>query len=402
MGIFLDTVEDNDESNGWRVEALRQKLGVPPSTPRQFPSVTCPVCQQGFSCNSELQNHIFYIHKEHRCYIRFNERILREGVLYEESEIQQLEVYSSDSQATLTLQLDTSSPIHIQLDNTQTELATYIPSNFAGKLKLCLKDSSGQQDITCYYRTLPELDYCDLNETILELQSRVNIGDHNIDWYKYKKLLFQSNEHLLRQNYLRGMLEYLWAHDQEVNCCSINYESHEDIISCYSANYQLLFQSYENAFGYLQPFASYIPQQTRRAIALKMNWFLELKWTAESSLFFLAWHFFRHSYECVALVTLPLPSAMQQKQGILLDNFHQELLNALKLYYCDRSTLSNGWLVKLETLLQGTTNNNYRHKLILLKARLFREWGDVHRAKQAYHSIKYHRLFGAEASTFNV
>lgn len=404
MGIFLDTVEDNDESKGWRVETLRQKLGIPPSTPRQFPSVACPVCQQGFFSDTELQNHIFHNHKDRRCYIRLNERILREGISYEESEIQQLEAYSSDTQAVLVLQLDTSSPIHIQLDNTRIDLAVHIPPNFAGELKLCLKDSSGQQDITCYCRSLPELDYSDLDKTILELQRRVNVGEHYIDWHKYKKPLLQSSEHLLRQKYLRGMLEYLWAHNQEVNCHSLNYQSHEHRVSCYSDNYQLISQSYENACGYLQPFASYVPQQTRRAIALKMNWFLELKGTPETSLFYLAWHFFKHSYEIVASVTLPLPNVRQsnQKPGILLDNFHQELLDVLKIYYCKRSSLGNGCLVKLETLLQETTNSNYRDKLALLKARLFREWGDDYRAKQAYYSIKYHRLFKAEASTFNV
>lgn len=65
MGIFLDTVEDNAESEGWRTESIRQNLGIMPSTLRSFPSVNCPLCQQLFFDNADLQNHIF---KEHRDY----------------------------------------------------------------------------------------------------------------------------------------------------------------------------------------------------------------------------------------------------------------------------------------------------------------------------------------------
>lgn len=183
------------------------------------------------------------------------------------------------------------------------------------------------------------------------------------------------------------MLEYLGAHYQEVISQSINYQS--------------LSEQLGRAYGYLQPFPFYLAQQTRRSIALKMNWFLQLGDAPENSLFFWAWHFFEHEYEIVTLVTLS-PSRSRQAQGIILDHFHQELLEAMRLYYCDRSTLNYGWLVKLKLLLQETTNPNYLDKLALLKARLFREWEDVDQAKQAYRRIRNHPIFGAEARAFNV
>ncbi len=66
----------------------------------------------------------------------------------------------------------------------------------------------------------------------------------------------------------------------------------------------------------------------------------------------------------------------------------------------DRSTLKYGWLVKLERLLNNMDNRNYKDKLALLKARLFREWGEVNQAKEAYRSIKTHPIVKAEATGF--
>lgn len=320
MGIFLDTIEDNTESEGWRAESIRQKLGIPSSTPQQFPAVSCPVCPQLFFSDTELQNHIFYEHRDYDGYFSINSRIFREGSNFTEKEIQ-------------------------------------------------------------------EFNYTDLDDMVFNLQIRIDQGKRITDWAKYKTPLHQSNEHSLRKQYLKGMLEYLGAHYQEV--------------IDQSGNYQSISEQFGRAYGYLQPFPFHLTQQTRRSIALKMNWFHQLEDAPENSLFFWAWHFFEHDYRTVTSVTLS-PTSSRQVQGIILDHFHQELLEALRLYYSDRTKLNHGWLVKLELLLKETTNRNYLDKLALLKARLYREWGDVNQAKQAYRSIRNDPTFGAEARTFNV
>lgn len=316
MGIFLDTIEDNTESEGWRAESIRQKLGIPTSTPQQFPAVGCSLCPQLFFSDTELQDHIFYDHRDY-C---GNGRILNEGSHFTEKDIR-------------------------------------------------------------------ELNYADLDDMVFALQTRIDKGQRIADWAKYKTPLHQSNEHPLRKRYLTAMLEYLGAHYQEVIDQSINYQS--------------LSEQFGRAYGYLQPFPFHLTQQTRRSIALKMNWFPQLGDAPKNSLFFWAWHFFEHEYGTVTSVILS-PTSSRQAQGILLDHFHQELLEALRLYYCDRATLNHGWLVKLELLLKETTNRNYLDKLALLKARLFREWKDVYQAKQAYRSIRNDPTFGAEARAFNV
>ena len=236
-------------------------------------------------------------------------------------------------------------------------------------------------------REVRELNYIDLDNIVFELQTRIDKGNRIADWAKYKTPLHQSNEHPLRKQYLSGMLKYLGAHYQEVIDQSINYQS--------------LPEQFGQAYGYLQPFPFHLAQQTRRSIALKMNWFDQLEDAPENSLFFWAWHFFEHEYGNVTSVTFS-PISSRQAQGIILDHFHQELLEAFRLYYCDRTTLNHRWLVKLELLLRETTNRNYLDKLALLKARLFREWEDVNQAKQAYRSIKYHLTFGSEARAFDV
>lgn len=320
MGIFLDTVEDNTESEGWRAESIRQKLGIPTSTPQQFPAVSCPVCPQLLFSDTELQDHIFYDHRDYCGDFSINGLIFREG------------------------------------------------------------SRSTEKDIR-------ELNYADLDDMVFDLQTRIDKGKRIGDWAKYKTPLHQSNEHHLRKQYLTGMLEYLGAHYQEVIEQSINYQS--------------LSEQFGRAYGYLQPFPFHLAQQTRRSIALKMNWFPQLGDAPENSLFFWAWHFFEHEYDTVTSVTLS-PTSSRQAQGIILDHFHQELLEALRLYYSDRTSLNHGWLVKLELLLRETINSNYLDKLALLKARLYREWGDVNQAKQAYRSIRNDPTFGAEARAFNV
>ncbi|WP_272819382.1 hypothetical protein [Scytonema hofmannii] len=185
--------------------------------------------------------------------------------------------------------------------------------------------------------------------------------------------------------YLKGMLEYLGAHYLEIN------------EQC--TNYQSLSEQFGRAFGYLQPFPFSLAQQTRYSIAFKMNWFRQLAEAPEHSLFFWTGQFFVNNYEKVVEIVLP-PTGGRQTQGIIIDYFHQEFLEALRLYYSDRSVLKYGWLVKLESLLSSISNRNYTDKLALLKARLFREWEEVNQARQAYRSIRNHPIFGVEARGF--
>jgi hypothetical protein len=319
MGIFLDTVEDNSESEGWRVESIRKKWGVPPSTPRIFPDIRCPLCQQGFFYNTDLQNHIF---SEHRDYYNIQSNSL---------------IQTGDKQLT-------------------------------------------ENDFQ-------ELNFTDLNEVIFELQKRIDKGNRIDNWASYKAHLHCSNEHPLRKQYLKGMLEYLGAHYQEINE--------------HSSNNQSLSEQFGRAYGYLQPFPFPLAQQVCYLIALKMNWFGQLAEVPNYSLFFWAGQFFENNYYHVATTTLP-QNSNRQTEGIIIDYFHQEFLEAIQLYYCNRSTLNYNWLLKLERLLGSTSNPNYKNKLALLQARLFREWGEVEQARQAYRNIINHPIFGEEAKTFYV
>lgn len=317
MGIFLDTVEDNTESEGWRIDSIRQKLGILPSTPRQFGSVSCLLCQQLFFTDKDLQNHIFNEHRDYYSYSRSSNRIIAEGKQFTKKDIQ-------------------------------------------------------------------KLSYTDLDNTIFNLQARIDKGNHIDDWVVYKNPLYSRSEHPLRKRYLRGMLEYLGTHYQEINEQSTNYQS--------------LSEQCGRAYGYLQPFPLPLAQQVCYSVAFKMNWFEQLIEAPDHSLFFWVGHFFIRERESIISVALP-PAGNRQSQGIILDYFHQEFLEAIRLYYCDRSSLNYGWLKKLEDMLHIKTNRNYSDKLDLLKARLFWEWGDIDRARQAYHSIRNHITFGREASS---
>jgi hypothetical protein len=88
MGIFLDTLEDNAESEGWRVESIRQKLGITPSTSQSFPSFECPLCQQSFFNDTDRQNHIFDEHRDY--YVRVNGSILTKDKQFTNQDIKKL------------------------------------------------------------------------------------------------------------------------------------------------------------------------------------------------------------------------------------------------------------------------------------------------------------------------
>ncbi|WP_019503192.1 hypothetical protein [Pleurocapsa sp. PCC 7319] len=320
MGIYLDTVEDNNEKEEWKITAIRQRLGIVSSLPKNSSSVKCPVCNRFLFTEKELNEHIF---KEHRHdYKISNELIDSKDSYFDFSEVEQSQLF-------------------------------------------------------------------DLEKKIISLQLRIDRNDRSVDkeWFMYKTN-YQSNLNNPRlKQYLFGFLEYLRAHDLEVNR--------------HSTDFAALSRHFSDAYGKLQPFPSHLAQQARRAIALKMNWFWEYKKIPESSLFFLTWHFFTHTYEDIEKINdLPIFNERQQT-GIIIDGFHSELLEAIKFYYSDRSVLNYNWLHKLEQLLKGIDNQNYADKLTLFKARLYRDWYEFSLAKEAYRSIRTHPDFGAEAKAFN-
>ena len=317
MGIYLDTLEDNDELSGWKIEQIREKLGIQSLPSRELPLITCPICQRFFFTEVELNNHIFEGHRH---------EYVNKTLLFQ----------SSNRQA------------FNELD-----------------LKLLKK----------------------LEAEIESLQVRIDRNDRTVDdeWWQYQDSIY-TNTFSLSQ-YQFGFLEYLRGHDLEVNRHSRDF----DAISVH----------FGSAYGKLQSFATPLAQLACRAIAFKMNWFNQHLDVSENSVFFLAWHFFTQTYDKVKEVDDLPPLDIKQRQGIILDAFHSDLLEAIKTYYSDRSKINYNWIYRLDKLLEGISNQNYLYKFSLFKARIYREWGDIHKAKEAYRMIKNHPEFGKEAKAFN-
>ncbi len=96
MGIYLDTLEDNDESSGWRIDIIKQKLGIPALAARKLPSIVCPACTRFFFSQVELNNHLFEEHRHE--YIEVNGNIFREHDYINISEIDKLLLIDSDTE----------------------------------------------------------------------------------------------------------------------------------------------------------------------------------------------------------------------------------------------------------------------------------------------------------------
>lgn len=74
--------EDNAESEGWRIERIRVKLGISSPEAQKFPTKVCPICQRKFFSDHDLQDHIFDMHRHET-----NFDIAKEINLDEETEI---------------------------------------------------------------------------------------------------------------------------------------------------------------------------------------------------------------------------------------------------------------------------------------------------------------------------
>lgn len=261
MGIFLDTVEDNAEDEGWRSDGIRRKYGIFPSNLQKIPSEICQICHQKFFTYSDLQNHIFDLHKDEK-----NTCLASDPYLEQSNEI-------------------------------------------------------------------INIDYSDINNLLFELQTKINQGKRIDDWSKYKQVLINPKEHNLRKKYLKGILDYINSH-------------------YYETTQETFVEQFERAYGDLDFFAPKvkIAQQICCSIALKMNWFEQLNNLSDYSLFSLAYHFFTQPYQVVNITIIPLIEK-RQKQGIIIDDFHQELLECLQLYYCSRSNLTYTNIRKLELLI---------------------------------------------------
>jgi len=314
MGIFLDTVEDDDEAWGQRLPIIKRKLGIPDPQRIQDPSRVCPICPEKFFSEEELNNHIF---KKHR---------------------------------------------RLYLKN--------------------INQSSQGNDVDDVTLDVAEIE-C-LDQKIRKLQEKINRNDRSIDdeWHKYKSADFNQ----WQWRYLSGILEYLRAHDLEVNR--------------HSSNSDTLSDQFGRAYGLLKPFQTQLAQGVRCAITFKMNWFHETIQISETSLFFLSWHFFTHVYEVVNKIQdLPITKT-RNTQGVILDNFHLELLELVYMYYGERSAITYSRLTKLDMLLQGIDDRNYFDKLYLFKARVYRGWNQDNEAKLVYSKLRGHTHFGSEARAY--
>ena len=318
MGIFLDTVEDANESKGLKIDEKYGKYDLT-FDKKQIPSEICQVCGENFFNDSDLQNHIFDNHRE----------------------------YTSQTHPKVN-----------SFEKTTINNLSVINSLFFELQKKIYENNSSQDLSICK-------DYKD-------------------------KMLKQSDEN--EKKYTEGLLEYIFGHFQELR-----------------KDYQYTSSSsaFERSYGYLEDFARRMKintaQQICCSIAFKMNWFETLKSLSQGlsyhSLFYLAWHFFTNPYQVVHEKVLP-DQVKRQHQGIIIDDFHETILELIRRYYCDRNNITFKNLEELNSL--SNNNPNYLSKLYILRARFFREWGNITKAQENYYKIRNNNIFGSEAKSFNV
>jgi hypothetical protein len=200
------------------------------------------------------------------------------------------------------------------------------------------------------------------------------------DWGAYQRRQQELSRNDLEKSYLNGFFEYSLGFDMEKQSRWRESGAH-----------------LETAMHLLRPYGTPLARTARRVLAIRMNCFAPLAHCHPTSVFYRARTFFVDG-----LLELPrdgVPSRPCTDDCVYVDGFTERLLVALKAYYARDFTNVFEPLNNLADHPLAEDRNN-EDKLLLLKARSARLRDDQQQARDAYERLRYHPMFGQEATHF--
>ena len=378
MGLLSDILEANRERVGQIEMVERVPLEPSPAPP---PEVACPVCEQVFSSDLALNNHIAAIHAQEHVYIKANGRVIRGTEVFRERVHRCEIVVLGLDQIDVQLQVGgLDKQLYVEA---RTDLLEHIPRDFSGEIRVNVHHGIGEKQFLMYFNVEPPFDTRRLNREVASLQWRLEQGA-DPDWnaYQRQQQLIARNE--LEKKYLDGFLAY-----------SLGFYLDK------KGRFQDGAQHLEEAMQLLRPYATLLAKTARRVLAIRMNCFSsqlnEWKECQRPSVFYPARAFFVDGH-----IELPneLDDELPQKgDSVYIDGFTERILIALKAFYARD-------FINLVEPLEHLANHplaedaNNEEKLLLLRARTARVQGQQAEAEKLYHPLLYSPLFGREANEF--
>lgn len=380
MGLFLDTIEDNAERVGQFFDSFAVELtGVAQEDYAPLAIIDCPSCKDSFSSESRLQQHIFDVHRGDRFYIKVDDRVVAEDLVYLEKAPDTFTVTAMGAEASAKLDIGRKQETLRLKPGRAVSLRSRIPKTYRGLIALTVTIGSYQREVYIYWAEMPRLDVGRL-DAIVGLLQRPLIDGEQPDWEGFKRAYIQQpGANPLEARYLSGFFEYIYGSYLE------------------QSDFHEAKPCLERAFGYLQRFRTDLAHSARSILALKMNLFTILKECGPHSKFYLANSFFNGGplqQETMSVASLAITD--MERTRLWIDSFQETFLEALSSYY---SNDFSGVFSKLAALkrdrLIGDRNND--DKVILLEARTLIAQGNKVAGARAYTHLRYHPLFGKEA-----
>lgn len=379
MGLFLDTIEDNTERQGqfvdsfeWVIGSLSQADYVP------FVIIDCPSCRDSFGSEAKLQQHIFDVHRGVRFYIKVDDRVIAEDLVYLEKAPDSLTITAMGADGIAKIDICGKPETVALKPGRPVSLRRRIPDSYRGLVTLSICIGAYSREVHIYWIEMPHLEVGRLDSIVALLQGPLLDGEQP-DWAGFKTDYIQRpGTNPLEARYLAGFFEYIYGSYLE------------------QSDFPEARHCHERAFGYLRCFRTDLAHTGRSILALKMNWFTILSRCGPNSKFYLANSFFNGNAVEEVHCDVAAPMTDVPKTRLWIDSFQETFLAALFQYYSEDFRGLDSSLAELKrNPLIGDPNND--DKVMLLEARTLIAQGNKTAGARIYAHLRHHPLFADEA-----
>lgn len=371
MGIFSDTLEDNAE----RVGQLLAPTAPSDPRPMRRKDVTappvwhmCPECAAPFIDLNLLADHLRKRCRGRHLYVKLNGQIVRD-IAWAPEGVESLELVQLggvDAEASVSTSHGESK---IALKRSAS-LERYVSREYDGVVEIRVRGAHNRtSSFRIYVGSPPQFSRPDLDELVRTLVFESLQGGQDPDLAHWRRKTNVSVDDSLGERFVNGAFEYTLG---------MRLEGRGDKLSK---------DHLEAAFGQLLPFETPLATSLRSALALKMNCFDVLRRRKGHSPFAAANWLFGNS---------SLPNPVLAPDGVAIqvaaDDATVHILDACRLFAAGDLENVAETLHSLDKLAYPLTKND-QDKAGYIRARLHSAI-----AATAYTALKFHPVFGPEAS----
>jgi len=374
----MDILEENAERIGQFLDDWIRNIRSSKNSNPPIVFNDCPLCGAPFADETKLQSHILHSHGDIKYYIKADDRIISEVSYFEEPPTELVVIYAGLGNGQVEMKLSGQyHTIPLSSENRSQNLESFIPRGYRGRVALSIRFGSNCRPYTIFCKDMPILDYARLDELVMQFQQPLST-DSEPTWEEFKRInIYKSGTDPMEVRYLSGFFEYMLG------------------IFLEKTDGKSAGQHFERSFSYLRPFRTDLSHTALCILALKLNWFSILQRRCGPRSKFYNSRLFFNSEKLPKDAPI-LDSAPPQNEGLWVDPFLENLIEAVRLFYKKD-------LEKVAELIDElkcdpiSFDRNNEDKLNLIEARTLWSQGDRTSAVRVYHRLLNHPQFGTEA-----